>query len=174
MIIVTSGHDDALMARLRALENPCTSFSIREVPDEELWPCKVVSVDDFEQPAEVTEDCRPQVMILSAGDRNNVGLNAAIAAVLSKAFDVVEEPIGFGMIHRRPKFDPDMFFFPTCYDMEFRWTPLHLKLSLQGTQMKLERQQQRRKALHKFHEQKRAKRGKEHAKQKQKSLARPR
>lgn len=173
MMIVSSGQDDNIVKQMRAmLEGDQSGYIVHELPVDDSWPTIMVSPSDYDPPADVTEDCRPEVMILCAGDRNNVGLNAAIAAVLSKAFDVREERIGFGLTRRVPMFEPDMFFFPTCYDVEFRWTPLHLKLSEEGTKMKLERQQQRRKALHKFHEKKRAKRGKEHAKQKHKGVSR--
>jgi hypothetical protein len=152
------------MTQLRALEREQPVYTIRDFDPSSL------DEEEDEEPAQVED--RPEVMLLGCGDRNNVGLNVAIAAVLSKAFEVIEEPIGFRLSRQRPMFDPDMFFFPTCYEVEFRWTDLHHRLSLQGTQMKLERQQQRRKALFKFHQEKRAKRGKEHAKQKHKGVSR--
>lgn len=58
------------------------------------------------------------------------------------------------------------------YPIEWRWTDLHAKLSWEGSMDKFKRQQQRQKSLFKHHEEKRIKKGRSHAKQRHKSVAR--
>lgn len=120
----------------------------------------------IEVPNTSSEGNPHRVYVIGGGSR----LNADIAEKLVVCFLGTRD-------HLNPMRDltriPEMLNFArTCFTPDFRWSPLHLHLSDVGTKTKFESQQQRRKALHKFHLEKRVKKGRSHAKQKHKGIAR--
>lgn len=132
-------------------------------PGDELWPCTVVGIDDVPVPAQ--EEHSPRRILIVADGYHRQSLTAAIAAVLSTRFaDDVVQPY--------PLQDRDMFSYYRDFPVEFRWTDLHYRLSMQSGPEKDKQVQQRRKAHFKFHQQKRVKQGRSHAKQKHKGMAR--
>jgi hypothetical protein len=154
---------------------------------DELLPCVTVPPDyehvllvdgsDSEKLKEMLQatcDSRPEglgrIVVIGTGGKSNA-LNEAISNFIAKALGNDD------ILSLEPAWPQTMSlsFFRSYYQPDFRWSDLHHHLSEQGTKTKLERQQQRRKALHKFHEAKRLKKikkAREHAKQKQKSMKR--
>lgn len=155
---------------------------------DELLPCVVhppeyehvllvdgADSEKLKEMLQATCDSRPEglgrIVVIGTGGKSSA-LNEAIGNLLAKAFG------GQDILSLEPAFPHEpmsLSFFRSCFQPDFRWSDLHHRLSEQGTKTKLERQQQRRKALHKFHEAqrlKKIKKAREHAKQKQKSMKR--
>lgn len=163
----------------------------KETSDIGEW--KVIHLDNDEHAKELTNranelDAAMVVDVPNTSNSNNqyqsqrvivhgaTTLTAAIATVLSHKFnnETGLEVINGGINSSRRLCDliSPIEAFDTSPEHEFRWSDLHYRLSLQGTQEKFKRQQQRRKALFKHHEQKHVKAARSHAKQKHKGMNR--
>lgn len=165
VIAYTGGHPDD-MALLRSISENQGMVIVTpdfhrgvEVGIDELNPFEVEAVD--------IENSNPK-RVLIIGDSNSAALRAAMAAAMmsgsfSRSLDCITEAIpSIGHEWSWDWNDPP----------EWRWSGLHQKLSLQATLLKEKKVQQRRQALFKHHQEKRAKKGRSHAKQRAKSAKR--
>lgn len=98
------------------------------------------------------------VVIIGGSSRRSSPLSLAIAVTLAS------------MAHR-PLEIPEITW-DADFPQEFRYSDLHYRLSLEATKIKDQRKQQSRKAKFLFHEKKRVQKGRSHAKQKHKGMAR--
>lgn len=162
-IALTGGHPDdlALLYQISQREN-----LVLITPD--LHRGVEVSIDEFNPvDAEVVdiEYSTPQRVLL-VGSSNSSTLRAAMVAALlgaglTRTVDAFTEAI--------PSFAND-WRWDFSVPPEWRWSNLHHKLSLQATLLKEKKVQQRRQALFNHYQEKRAKKGRSHAKQRAKSM----
>lgn len=165
VVAYTGGHPDD-MALLRSISENQDVVII--TPD--LHRGMEVSPDIFDPFEDEITDIKDsyQQRILVVGDTHgSPNIRIAIARVLSNSFS---DAIGNSMCQLAERMNAW-----SCawdYTPEWRWTNLHHKLSLEATLLKEKKVQQRRQALFKHHQEKRAKKGRSHAKQRAKSAKR--
>ena len=168
VVAYTGGHPDD-MALLRSISENQGVVII--TPD--LHRGMEVGINDFNpfEAEAVDIEHSNERKVLVVGGSNSSLLNAAISEVLgnqfSKAFEAFTESI--------PSFANTFSYrwdYSFCYTPDWRWSDLHHKLSLEATLLKEKKVQQRRQALFKHHQEKRAKKGRSHAKQRAKSAKR--